>query len=46
VLFVSGYTDDVLLRKGIRRAEAHVLPKPFTAAALARKVRDVLASAL
>jgi CheY-like chemotaxis protein len=45
VLFVSGYTDDVLLRKGIRRAEAHFLPKPFTAAALARKVRDVLASA-
>ncbi|HVH05931.1 MAG TPA: PAS domain-containing protein [Myxococcota bacterium] len=45
VLFVSGHTDDVLLRKGIRRAEAHFLPKPFTAAALARKVRDVLASA-
>ena len=45
VLFVSGYTDDVLLRKGIRRAEAHFLPKPFTAAALARKVRDVLAAA-
>jgi signal transduction histidine kinase len=44
VLFVSGYTDDVLLRKGIRRAEAHFLPKPFTAAALARKVRDVLAA--
>jgi nitrogen-specific signal transduction histidine kinase/ActR/RegA family two-component response regulator len=45
VLFVSGCTDDVLLRKGIRRAEAHFLPKPFTAAALARKVRDVLAAA-
>ena len=45
VLFVSSYADDVLLRKGIRRAEAHFLPKPFTAAALARKVRDVLASA-
>jgi two-component system cell cycle sensor histidine kinase/response regulator CckA len=45
VLFVSGYTDDVLLRKGIRRAEAHFLPKPFTAAALTRKVRDVLSAA-
>jgi CheY-like chemotaxis protein len=45
VLFVSGYTDDVLLRKGIRRAEAHFLPKPFTAASLTRKVRDVLAAA-
>jgi CheY-like chemotaxis protein len=45
VLFVSGFTDDVLLRKGIRRAEAHFLPKPFTAAALTRKVRDVLAAA-
>jgi two-component system, cell cycle sensor histidine kinase and response regulator CckA len=45
VLFVSGYTDDVLLRKGIRRAEAHFLPKPFTAATLTRKVRDVLAAA-
>jgi two-component system cell cycle sensor histidine kinase/response regulator CckA len=45
VLFVSGYTDDVLLRKGIRRAESHFLPKPFTAASLTRKVRDVLAAA-
>jgi CheY-like chemotaxis protein len=45
VLFVSGYSDDVLLRKGIRRAEANFLPKPFTAAALARKVGELLASA-
>jgi PAS domain S-box-containing protein len=42
VLFMSGYTDDAILQHGVLEAEAHFLAKPFTAAALALKVREVL----
>jgi signal transduction histidine kinase len=42
VLFVSGYTDDAVVRHGVLRAEAAFLQKPFTAEALASKVRGVL----
>jgi CheY-like chemotaxis protein len=41
VLFVSGYTDDALSRRVIPPHVA-LLQKPFTAGALARKVREVL----
>ena len=41
VLFVSGYTDDELVRHGVD-AEYAFLQKPFTPTGLARKVRDVL----
>ena len=42
VLFLSGYTDDAVVRHGVREAEYAFLQKPFSPTALAQKVRDVL----
>jgi CheY-like chemotaxis protein len=41
-LFISGYLDDVLSEYGASADEITLLKKPFSAATLARKVRDVL----
>jgi signal transduction histidine kinase len=42
VVFMSGYADSAIAERGISPAEAHILSKPFTVAALARKIRTVL----
>lgn len=42
VLFVSGYTDDAVLMKGLALNEGTFLQKPFTSLELARRVRVVL----
>ncbi|HET7230955.1 MAG TPA: response regulator [Longimicrobium sp.] len=42
VLYVSGYTDDAVVRHGVQREAMNFLQKPFTPAALAHMVREVL----
>jgi PAS domain S-box-containing protein len=41
-LFMSGYTDDAVVRRGVREEGVPFLQKPFTIDALAQKVREVL----
>jgi CheY-like chemotaxis protein len=42
VLFMSGYTDDAVVRHGIEHHEVEFIQKPFSGPALANKVREVL----
>ncbi len=42
VLYMSGYPDDEVLRRGVRQERVAFLEKPFTQVALAAKVREIL----
>lgn len=42
VLYMSGYTDDEIVRRGLTQPGARLLQKPFTPQRLARAVREAL----
>ncbi len=42
VLYISGYTNDEVVRRGMPGAETRFLHKPFTSESLMRRVREVL----
>lgn len=42
VLFLSGYTDDTIVRHGVLQNKVHFLQKPYSALHLAVKAREVL----
>jgi PAS domain S-box-containing protein len=44
VLFMSGYTDDLIADLAVMNSKAEFIEKPFTPGALTRKVRQVLDS--
>jgi CheY-like chemotaxis protein len=42
ILYMSGYTDDAVLRHGVLTAEAAFLQKPFSGVILSQKVNEVM----
>src|SRR5208283_307970 len=42
VIFMSGYTDDIITQKGMLKPDAELLPKPIAPERLFRKIREVL----
>ncbi len=42
VLYMSGYTDDMIFHHGVARPAVDLLDKPFSQHALAKKIREVL----
>ncbi len=42
VLYMSGYTDDDIIRRGLLDSSVAFLQKPFTAQSLARRVRSII----
>lgn len=43
VLFMSGYTSDVIVKNGILKPGVHFIQKPFTVGELSRRIEEVLA---
>jgi len=41
-VYMSGYTEDSIVRRGVLEHQVHFLQKPFSPASLANKVREVL----
>ena len=46
MLYMSGYSDDAILRHGVKSAGTHFVQKPFSAESLADKVRETLTAPL
>ena len=44
ILYMSGYTEDLIAHRGVLEAGTLLLPKPFTTSTLLRRVREALAS--
>jgi len=42
ILYVTGYSDDVILKRGVEAGKAALIEKPFSPEALARSVRAAL----
>jgi FixJ family two-component response regulator len=42
IIFMSGYTDNVIIHHGVLNSAVSFLQKPFTPDSLSRKVRQVL----
>jgi CheY-like chemotaxis protein len=42
VLYMSGYSDDAVLRYGVQSASVHFIQKPFSMQALGEKIREAL----
>jgi hypothetical protein len=41
VLYISGYSGDVLARRGVLEPDVAYLPKPFTPVTLSARVREI-----
>ena len=44
MLYVSGYTDDDVMRTGVLHHAVHFVQKPFAPTEFAHKVREILSA--